>query len=74
MFNGTGATCVAARALGHKWIGVDLHPGYCEIARNRVKYETVDPHCIMLEKVRVRGPENSRQLELFTATSEKDPS
>jgi len=74
MFNGTGATCVAARALGRKWIGVDLHPGYCEIARNRVKYETVDPHCIMLEKVRVRGPENSRQLELFTATSEKDPS
>lgn len=74
MFNGTGATCVAARALGRKWIGVDLHPGYCEIARNRVKYETVDPHCIMLEKVRVRGPENSRQLELFTATSEKNPS
>jgi DNA modification methylase len=74
MFNGTGTTCVAARALGRKWIGVDLHPGYCEIARNRVKYETVDPHCIMLEKVRVRGPENSRQLELFTATSEKDPS
>jgi DNA modification methylase len=72
MFNGTGATCVAARALGRKWIGVDLHPGYCEIARNRVKYETVGPHCIMLEKVRVRGPENSKQLHLFTATSEKD--
>ena len=69
MFNGTGATCVAARALGRKWIGIDLHPGYCEIARNRVKHESLDPHCIMLEKVRVLGAENSRQLDLFTEKS-----
>jgi len=72
MFNGTGATCVAARALGRKWIGIDLHPGYCEIARNRVKYESVDPHCMMLEKVRVLGAENSKQLALFTESAEED--
>jgi len=72
MFNGTGATCVAARALERKWIGIDLHPGYCEIARNRVKYESVDPHCVILEKVRVLGAENSRQLALFTESTDKD--
>jgi DNA modification methylase len=72
MFNGTGATCVAARALERKWIGVDLHPGYCEIARNRVKYESVDPYCIMLEKVRVLGAENSRQLNLFIKSPMQD--
>jgi DNA modification methylase len=65
MFNGTGATCIAARALGRKWIGIDLHPGYCEIARNRIQYDSVDPHAIMLEKPRVRAAENSRQLEFF---------
>jgi DNA modification methylase len=69
MFNGTGATCIAARALGRKWIGIDLHPGYCEIARHRVKYESVDPHCIMLEQVRVKGAENSRQLIMLTDVS-----
>jgi DNA modification methylase len=69
MFNGTGATCIAARALGRKWIGIDLHPGYCEIARQRVKYESVDPHCIMLEQVRVKGAENSRQLTMLTDVS-----
>jgi len=72
MFNGTGATCIAARALGRKWIGIDLHPGYCEIARNRVKYESVDPNCIMLEKVKVRGAENSRQLVLFAESNSED--
>ena len=72
MFNGTGATCVAARALERKWIGIDLHPGYCEIARNRIKYESLDPHCMMLEKVRVLGAENSRQLALFTESAEED--
>jgi len=72
MFNGTGATCVAARALGRKWIGIDLHPGYCEIARNRVKYESVDPHCIKLEQVKVRRAESSRQLALFTESVDED--
>jgi DNA modification methylase len=66
MFNGTGATSVAARALGRKWIGIDLHPGYCEIARNRVRHDAVDPHCMMLEKVRVRGAESCRQLVMFS--------
>jgi DNA modification methylase len=72
MFNGTGATSVAARALGRKWIGIDLHPGYCEIARNRVRHEAVDPNCMMLEKVRVRGAESSRQLVMFSDSVQCD--
>ncbi len=71
MFNGTGATCVAARALDRRWIGIDLHPGYCEIARNRLRHEGVDPHCVMLEKVRVRGAESSRQLVMFADSPEE---
>jgi DNA modification methylase len=72
MFNGTGATCIASRALGRKWIGIDLHPGYCEIARNRVKYESIDPNCIMLQQIKVRAPENSRQLAFFTESDFED--
>lgn len=66
MFNGTGATCIAARALGRKWIGIDIHSGYCEIARDRIAHEAVDEYRIMLKPVKVKGAENSRQLRLFT--------
>jgi DNA modification methylase len=68
MFNGTGATCIAARALGRRWIGIDLHPGYCEIARDRIAHEVVDEYRIMLEPVKVKGADNSKQLRLFTKT------
>ena len=40
MFNGTGTTCVAAKMLGRRYIGIDISPEYCEIARQRL--EAVD--------------------------------
>lgn len=36
-FAGSGTTCVAAELLGRKWIGIELDPNYCDIARRRVK-------------------------------------
>lgn len=69
MFNGTGASCVAARALERHYIGVDLNPDYCRIAIDRMKYRTfeegIDSHTILLEPPRVKKPQNSRQMELF---------
>jgi len=72
MFNGAGATCVAAKALERNWIGIDLHPGYCEIARNRVEHEPVDPHKVLLEPVKVRGAENGSRLALFAESIEDE--
>jgi DNA modification methylase len=37
MFCGTGATCVAAKAMGRRYIGIDLHPGFCDMARHRLE-------------------------------------
>ncbi len=35
-FCGTGTTCVSAQKLGRRYIGFDISPDYCEIARNRL--------------------------------------
>ena len=38
-FCGSGTTGVAAVALGRRFIGIDLDPTYCEIARRRIAAE-----------------------------------
>jgi DNA modification methylase len=39
-FSGGGSTLVAAQKLGRKYIGMELSPEYCEMARERIKRET----------------------------------
>lgn len=65
MFNGTGASTLAARALARNWIGFDLSADFCNIAESRTVNEPVDCHAIMLEGQRVRNPMNSQQQQLF---------
>jgi len=41
-FNGTGATCVAARRLGRPYIGIDLAPDFCVEAAKRLERTEYD--------------------------------
>ncbi len=36
-FCGSGTTCVAAKKLGRRWIGIDISEDYVRIAKNRVR-------------------------------------
>lgn len=35
-FVGSGTTCVAAKKLGRRFIGIDVNPEYCQYARQRI--------------------------------------
>jgi site-specific DNA-methyltransferase (adenine-specific) len=35
-FVGSGTTCIAAKVLGRRFVGVELNPEYCVIARARL--------------------------------------
>ena len=39
-FVGSSTTCVAAKKINRKFIGIDSNPDYCEIARKRLEEET----------------------------------
>lgn len=34
--NGSGSTCIAAKKLNRRYVGIDISEEYCEIARNRL--------------------------------------
>jgi len=44
MFAGSGTTCLAARKLGRRFIGIDINPTYVQLARTRLAHaQTVTP-------------------------------
>lgn len=41
-FNGSGTTCVAAKSLNRKYVGIDCSQEYCDIAKERVSTEIIE--------------------------------
>ncbi len=45
-FIGSGTTAVVAKRMGRQYIGFEIHPDYCEIARRRVSEVEVQPNLL----------------------------
>lgn len=58
-FCGSGTTCVAAKMLGRRYIGIDIEPKYIEIAQKRL--DAVQPDLF----IDVQEHEKPENLELF---------
>jgi DNA modification methylase len=54
-FNGSGATCVAAKAGGRRYIGIDINEEYCKIARHRLEPRRVPMPEVLLRRPKMRG-------------------
>ncbi|MCD6328368.1 site-specific DNA-methyltransferase [bacterium] len=65
MFSGSGSTCVAANSAGRNFIGIDLNPSYCQIARMRIAREHVSPKMLFLQRLKVRSAVARDQFSLF---------
>ena len=53
-FCGSGTTCVAAKMLGRRYIGIDISEKYCQIARQRL--EAVDTGVPVKEQIQGQQP------------------
>lgn len=42
-FSGSGTTALAAKRLGRSYIGIEISPDYCEMARNRLRGQIETP-------------------------------
>ena len=54
-FCGSGTTCVVAKMLGRRYIGIDISPEYCDISRERLK--GIRPS--LFEKLKKKIPEQT---------------
>lgn len=68
MFNGTGATTVAAKLLKRRYIGVDIKQEYCDYARMRLRATRPRPPRVLLPRPKMRAEKtDSGQRLLFKA-------
>ena len=59
-FAGSGTTCVAARRLGRRFVGIDLNPDFCAHAAGRVAATVPSPRIISGRRPSERDPSPRR--------------
>ncbi len=72
-FNGTGATCVAAKATGRRYVGIDINEDYCAFARHRLEPRRFKaPELKLIPRVKMTNVKGMpAEPSLFTESAHK---
>lgn len=66
-FCGTGTTCLAARMLGRRFIGIDISQQYIEYARNRIFSPREEGMLLLVGRAKYPSKEELIEMQLNTA-------
>ena len=70
-FCGTGATCLAAKSAGRRFIGIELNPDYAAFARHRLGLADLPPPDIRIPRVALK-PSSSDKLQGLLFQEERE--
>jgi site-specific DNA-methyltransferase (adenine-specific) len=57
-FMGSGTTAVVAKALGRKYIGIDISPDYCKMAEERIERNKTQSEVKFYAQLGILDPTN----------------
>ncbi len=66
-FCGTGTTCVAAKMMGRRYIGIDISEYYIEIARSRLDTENQNNFILSVGRPKYAGKQELLSLDVGTS-------
>jgi DNA modification methylase len=72
-FAGTGTTCVVAKRMGRRYVGIDVHRPYLRIAAARLRAAREDEMLLLVGRPKYPGREELRAMSVREAGSNGKP-
>jgi ubiquinone/menaquinone biosynthesis C-methylase UbiE len=54
-FVGTGMTCAVAKAMGRRYVGIDINPAYVALAQQRIREAAAQPPRLLVGRAKYPG-------------------
>jgi DNA modification methylase len=68
-FVGTGTTCAVAKAMGRRYVGIDINPAYVEIAEKRIRAASRDEPVLLVGRAKYPGKDELADIAAADAAS-----
>src|SRR4051794_5160712 len=68
-FVGTGTTCAVAKAMGRRYVGIDINPAYVEIAEKRVRAASRGKPVLLVGRAKYPGKDELAEIAAADAAA-----